>query len=240
MAVFELTQVTKSYQGRKVLNVERLSIKVGEIFGIVGPSGSGKSTLLRLLNFLEPPDSGSIRFHQEEVNWRTIPLASRRKITTVFQHPGLMDTTVRNNVEFGLRLRGLRNTKRIADYWLDQIGMSKLADSRARTLSAGEAQRVALARAVILQPEVLLLDEPTANLDPANVGIIERVIGNLINGKTATIILVTHNIFQARRLADRTALMLGGEIVEVSPTDQFFSEPEDPRTSAFLRGEMVW
>lgn len=237
--VFELEGVKKSYQGRMVVDVERLSIHPGEIFGIVGPSGSGKSTLLRLINFLEPVDAGRIMFDGVERNSRGIPLEVRRSITTVFQHPALIDASVRSNIEFGLRLRGVSNPRKIVDEWLDRIGMTGLADAKARTLSGGEAQRVALARAVILQPAVLLLDEPTANLDPANVELIEKVIHDLSRERT-TIVLVTHNIFQAKRLAQRVAFLLAGKIVEVNETHLFFEVPADPRTAAFVRGEMVY
>jgi tungstate transport system ATP-binding protein len=110
----------------------------------------------------------------------------------------------------------------------------------ARTLSGGEAQRVALARAMVLQPDVLLLDEPTANLDPYNVGLIEDIAGRLNRERGTTLILVTHNVFQAKRLAHRVALLLEGQIVEITGVDTFFESPRDPRTAAFVRGEMVY
>jgi tungstate transport system ATP-binding protein len=115
-----------------------------------------------------------------------------------------------------------------------------MARQRARTLSGGEAQRVALARAIVLQPDVLLLDEPTANLDPYNVGLIEDIVQALNRQREATMVLVTHNVFQAKRLAHRVALLLEGQIVEVSDVETFFESPRDPRTAAFVRGEMVY
>ena len=118
--------------------------------------------------------------------------------------------------------------------------MSSLAQSQARTLSGGEAQRVALARAMVLRPDVLLMDEPTANLDPYNVGLIERIVARLNQEVGTTLVLVTHNVFQARRLAHRVALLLDGRIVEVADTQDFFERPADPRTAAFARGEMVY
>lgn len=238
--IFDLVGVQKAYDGRTVLDIDALLIFKGEILGIVGPSGSGKSTLLRLLNFLEAPDMGQICFHDQPAHPRTIPLEMRRRITTVFQKPALIDASVRRNIEFGLRLRGKRDSREQVDALLELVGMSHLANARARSLSGGEAQRVALARALILQPEVLLLDEPTANLDPSNVDIIERVIHDLSSRHTTTIVLVTHNIFQARRLAQRVALLLAGKAIEVKPTEAFFERPDDPRTAAFIRGEMVW
>jgi tungstate transport system ATP-binding protein len=123
---------------------------------------------------------------------------------------------------------------------LQDVGLHKLADQRARTLSGGEAQRVALARAIVLQPAVLLLDEPTANLDPYNAGLIEQIIRQLNEERRMSMVLVTHNVFQARRLASRAVLMLDGQVIEVAETERFFSQPVDARTLAFVRGEMVY
>ena len=123
---------------------------------------------------------------------------------------------------------------------LEQVGLSDLAKEKARLLSGGEAQRVALARAMVIEPEVLLLDEPTANLDPYNVGLIEDIVADLNRKRSTTIVLVTHNVFQAKRLAHRVALLLEGKVVEVAPVQEFFEAPRDPRTAAFVRGEMVY
>jgi tungstate transport system ATP-binding protein len=120
------------------------------------------------------------------------------------------------------------------------VGLSALARQQARTLSGGEAQRVALARAIVLQPDVLLLDEPTANLDPYNVGLIEEIVKGLNRQQGTTLVLVTHNVFQAKRLAHRVALVLEGQLVEVTEIETFFESPQDPRTAAFVRGEMVY
>jgi tungstate transport system ATP-binding protein len=144
------------------------------------------------------------------------------------------------NAAYGLKLRGERDAYRRAGAALAQLGLEHLAHAPARTLSGGEMQRVALARALVTEPEVLLLDEPTANLDPANVQVIERAIAETHRQRGATIVLVTHNLFQARRLAQRVALLLDGRIVEVADTATFFEHPHDPRTAAFVRGEMVY
>jgi tungstate transport system ATP-binding protein len=158
----------------------------------------------------------------------------------VFQQPLLLNNSVRANVEYGLRLRGKRETKTQIDTVLEQVGLAALSNRRARSLSGGEAQRVALARAMVLQPDVLLMDEPTANLDPYNVGIIEEIIRSLNTCLGTTIVLVTHNIFQARRLADRVGLLLEGCLIEIAEVERFFEAPHDPRTAAFVRGEMVY
>jgi tungstate transport system ATP-binding protein len=239
--IYRLHNVAKKYEGRRVLQVDHLKIRRGEVFALVGPSGAGKSTLLRLLNFLEPPASGRIRFLDIEFSAdQPMPLAYRRRVTTVFQRPILLNRNVWANVNYGLQLRGQRSSARRIEMALEQVGLTALARQRARTLSGGEAQRVALARAMVLQPDVLLLDEPTANLDPYNVGLIEDIVRALNRERGTTLVLVTHNVFQAKRLAHRVALMLESQIVEVADVKAFFESPSDPRTAAFVRGEMVY
>jgi tungstate transport system ATP-binding protein len=239
--VYRLQNVSKEYEGRRVVQVENLKIQRGEVFALVGPSGAGKSTLLRLLNFLEPPSSGRIRFLDVEFSaGQPMPLKYCRRVTTVFQRPILLNRSVHANVEYGLRLRGLRDTEGKIIEALEQVSLRHLARQRARTLSGGEAQRVALARAMVLEPHVLLLDEPTANLDPYNVGLIEEIVTDLNREQGTTIVLVTHNVFQAKRLAHRVALMLEGQIVELASVEDFFESPQDARTAAFVRGEMVY
>lgn len=239
--VYRLRDLVKDYAGRRVLEIGSLDISKGEIFAVVGPSGAGKSTLLRLLNFLESPTEGVITFLGHEFRpGAEMPLALRRRVTTVFQHPLLLDQSVLNNVTYGLRLRGLTNSSNLTSSVLEQVGLAQLAHQRARTLSGGEAQRVALARAMVLQPDVLLMDEPTANLDPYNVTLIEEIARRLNHEHSTTLVLVTHNVFQAKRLATQVALMLDGRLVEVSNVADFFESPKDARTAAFVRGEMIY
>ncbi|HHY87442.1 MAG TPA: phosphate ABC transporter ATP-binding protein [Chloroflexi bacterium] len=239
--VYRLTGVEKRYGQRCVLRVEQLEVEAGRILALVGPSGAGKSTLLRLLNFLERPDAGQIEFEGQPIpNNGEVDLNLLRKVTTVFQQPRLLDRSVVDNVHYGLRLRGIKDAKAEVEAVLDRLGLKPLVHQRARTLSGGEAQRVALARALVLQPEVLLLDEPTANLDPYHVGLIEEVITEANRQQGTTMVLVTHNIFQARRLADRVAFLLNGSIVEVAEKEDFFTWPQDPRTQAFIQGDMVY
>ena len=239
--IFRLREVRKSYQDRCVLNIEKLDIYKGEIFAVVGPSGAGKSTLLRLMNFLEKPTEGTIRFETHEFSPQLdIPLTIRRQVTTVFQSPLLLNRNVWANVRYGLALRGRNDSDQRIEHVLEQVGLLEYANQKARTLSGGEAQRVALARAIVLNPQVLLLDEPTANLDPFNVSLIEENVRNLNRDMGTTIVVVTHNIFQAHRLAHRVAFLLKGEIIEIADVEKFFERPEDPRTSAFVRGEMIY
>jgi tungstate transport system ATP-binding protein len=239
--LYKIRGVTKHYGTRCVLSIDEFDIFHGEILALVGPSGVGKSTFLRLLNFLEEPTTGTISFQGTPFcNTAAVPLAIRRRITTVFQRPLLLNRSVEANVGYGLGLRGQRNGATAIQSALKEVGLEALAGESARTLSGGEAQRVALARALILKPDALLLDEPTANLDPYNVGLFEEIVTRRSREHEITILLVTHNIFQARRLAHRVALMLDGTIVEVADTHTFFNAPRDARTAAFVRGEMIY
>jgi tungstate transport system ATP-binding protein len=238
--LFQLHQVMKSYGGRPVLQIERLEVFAGEVLCLVGPTGSGKSTLLRLLSTLEAPTAGELQFGGHHVNGQKLPLDLQRRVTLVFQRPLLLTGSVRANVEYGLRRRGLSQQLSRIDAILINLGLIGLSARSARTLSGGETQLVALARALVLEPEVLLLDEPTANLDPARVALVERLIEKVRGERRTTVIWATHNIFQARRMADRVVLLLDGRLIEIAPTRAFFENPKDPRTAAFVRGEMVY
>lgn len=238
---YTLLDIGHSYGGREVLRIPRLEINAGEILAVVGPSGAGKSTLLRLLNFLEAPTRGQVIFDGHEFSAdRQMPLTVRRRVTTVSQRPMLLNRSVQANVEYGLRLRGHRANVPAALAAIEQVGLLGLTRQPALTLSGGEAQRVALARALVLRPAVLLLDEPTANLDPYNVALIENTVRDLNRQHHTTLVLVTHNLFQAQRLAQRVAFLLDGTLVELARADRFFQTPQDPRTAAFVRGDMVY
>lgn len=239
--IYRIENLVKSYGQRQVLAIDLLEIYRGEVLALVGPSGAGKSTLLRMLNFLEPPNAGVIEFEKTPYSLsKDMPLEMRRRVTTVFQRPMLLDRSVAENVSFGLRLRGEGDASQAVQQAIEQVGLGELARQRARTLSGGEAQRVALARAMVLRPDVLLLDEPTANLDPYNVGLIENIARRMNQEQGATLVLVTHNVFQARRMAQRVVFLMEGKIVEVALAEQFFHQPRDPRTAAFVQGDMVY
>ncbi len=235
--LYQLSRVQQTYQGRAVVDIQDLTIRRGELLVVVGPSGAGKSTLLRLLHGLELPSAGQIEFDGQIVRgvW---PVAQRRRVGLLFQRPEFLDASVEENLSYPLRLRGLPVGDIVSAY-LDRLQLTDLRHVAARQLSGGEGQRLALARAMIYQPEVLLLDEPTANLDPYNVELIEKLIGEFSQNGTTTV-LVTHNIFQARRLAQRVGLMLNGEMIEVAGVEDFFEAPADARARAFVRGEMIY
>ena len=238
--ILRLRGMTHRYGSACVLRVSELDILAGEILCVLGPTGAGKSTLLRLISGVEPPSSGQILVFGLGPGCRTSPLSQQRSITMVFQHPLLLTGSVRYNVEYGLRLRGQPNGRYVAERMLEQLGLLSLAPRMVRTLSGGQRQLVALARALVIEPTILLLDEPTANLDPASVAIVESVISGENQRRGMTVVWATHHLFQARRVAHRTGLILNGELVEIGPTKAFFEFPNDPRTAAFVRGEMVY
>jgi tungstate transport system ATP-binding protein len=237
-----LTGVQHIYGARTVLRIPSLTIQQGEIFALVGPSGAGKSTLLRLLALLEAPSRGqvSVCLNGRQVTYSTASTADRRQLAMVFQRPALLSRSVRANVAYGLRVRGEHDGHTQIDAVLERVSLSHLAKARPRTLSGGEAQRVAVARALILEPHVLLLDEPTANLDPFNVRLIESLVREQHDQYGSTIVLVTHNIFQARRLATCVAFVLDSELIEAAPVEAFFTRPHDERTAAFISGELIY
>jgi tungstate transport system ATP-binding protein len=237
-AAYILDRIQMRYADRLVLDIPSLQIKEGETLAVVGPSGSGKSTLLRLLDYLEPPSQGQIKF------FGTAPeparqVAVRRRIGVLFQRPEMLAGSLRQNIRFGQSVRGAVDEQRIGQV-LAQVHLDSLAEAAASTLSGGEIQRAALARVLVYEPEVLLLDEPTANLDPANVKMFETIFQEAVRDSGVTAVLVTHNVHQARRLADRIAFLLNGELIELSPTGTFFSDPLDPRSRAFVEGEMIY
>jgi tungstate transport system ATP-binding protein len=222
------------------LEIASFDVQRGEVMGLIGPTGAGKTTLLRLLAGLDLADSGRLLFDGQLISGSQLDLETRRRMTLVPQNPLLLTGTVRHNVEFGLRLRGSLQPDNAVDEVLEGLGLSAIVDQSAATLSGGQVQLVALARALVLRPDVLLLDEPTAHLDPAHVGMAEVLIEQVQQQCQTTVIWATHNHFQARRVTDRTGLLLNGELVEVNDTQEIFSQPADPRTADFIRGQMVY
>jgi len=234
---YRITGLRHRYGDRVVLDVPALDIARGETLAVIGPSGAGKTTLLRLLQFLERPTEGRIEYAGTPAVV-PMPIEISRTVTTVFQRSVMLDRSVRDNVAFGRRLRGSRESADV-DALLDRLALRHLAKAPARSLSGGEMQRVALARAIATGADVLLLDEPAANLDPRNVAIVERMISEL-HERGTTMVLVTHNTHEARRLAWRTLVLLDGQVVEVGPTATVFDSPDDPRTRGFMRGDLVY
>ena len=190
---YALRDVKMRYGPRTVLRIGELHVQDGEVLALVGPSGAGQSALLRLLALLEPPSAGRVSLHldRREVTYASAARDNRRQIAMVFQRPALLSQSVRANVGYGLRVRGRRDEQERINAMLARVDLLALAEARPRTLSGGELQRVALARAFILAPRILLLDEPTANLDPYNVGLIEGLVREQNTHFATTTILVT-------------------------------------------------
>ena len=232
--------MTRLYGPVCVLRVERLDIFAGEILCVLGPIGAGKSTLLRLLSGLEPPSSGAILVFGQRPECRALPLTEQRRITMIFQNSLLLAGSVRCNIEYDLRLRGQGKSSKVAERMLERLGLLSPSSRLVRTLSGGQRQLVALARGLVVEPMILLVDEPTANLDPASVALVETVITEENQKRGMTVIWATHHLFQARRVAHRTGLILNRELVEMGTTKLFFESPIHPRTAAFVRGEMVY
>jgi len=220
-----ISDLYKEYSGRYVLKGVSFGVNDGELFVLVGPNGSGKTTLLRILDLLEEPTSGRVVFDGEEVDYSKDRTALRRRIGMVFQQTVLFDMSVYENIAYPLKIRGsmarVDIERRVMDV-IEGVGLSGLERKNALTLSGGEAQRVALAQAIVTEPRLLLLDEPTANLDPKNVSIVEEVILRLNREKKTTIIMTTHNMFQAERLAQRVAILSSGEIRAVGTFREVF------------------
>ncbi len=192
---------------------------------------------------LTRPDSGYLFIHGNPVPANSSKrLELQRKMALVFQKTLLFRDSVWNNVAYGLKARNYsrKDIELKVDCLLEQIGMQDLVHRRADTLSGGEAQRVAIARAVAFDPELLLLDEPTANLDPGNIESIENMIRQMNRDKNITIIMVTHNVFQARRIADEVIFLDKGKIVEMGLAEKIFSNPDQEKTRLFVEGKMIY
>lgn len=229
--------VRKSFGKKPVLEGVDLAVEPEEIFALVGPSGVGKTTLLRIVAGLERADAGDAK-----VGGGNGGAVLGRDVGLVAQRPAAFRRSVFENVAYGLRLQGLEDDKVARDVTaaLDQVGLADAKDARGWTLSAGEAQRMCFARATVLRPKLLLLDEFTANLDPANIGLLERAVKAYHEETRATVLIVTHNLFQVKRVARRAGLLLDGRIVETADAAAFFENPKDERTRAFVRGDMPY
>ena len=241
--IIRLSKLKKKFGEKTVLDIESLELKKGKIIALIGPNGAGKSTLLRVINLLTQPDCGEYYYAEEDVlinKKKDVHL--QRKMAFVFQKTLLFKESVNKNIAYGLEARGIEKTiisERVAEL-TELMGIADLGEQRADSLSGGEAQRVALARAVAFRPELLLLDEPTANLDPHNVELIEKIIQKLNREDKITVLIVTHNIYQARRLADEVVFLREGRVVEMGKTEMIFSTSAKEETRDYLEGRMIF
>jgi tungstate transport system ATP-binding protein len=222
MALIELKKLNKSYGKAEILIDITLSVEKGSILALIGPTGSGKTTLLRIIDILDEPTSGQLIFDGIDISGRTEKekLKIRRRIAMVFQKPVAFRSNVLDNVRYGLKIRGINGREKAIDA-LRFVGLSDYERRDANTLSGGEMQRLALARAIVVEPELLLLDEPTANLDPKSSAKIEELISDLtLQG--ITVVMATHNMGQCHRLADKVAVLTQGKVMEVGRPEEIF------------------
>lgn len=225
--------VRLSRGGRTLLDGLSLTLSAGGVTALIGPNGAGKSLTLRLIAGLIAPDAGALRWGE-----RSAP--GKGAVALVFQRPVLLRRSAAANLDHALSVAGVprcdRPRRRAA--LLDLGGLAALAERPARALSGGEAQRLALARALAAGPRLLLLDEPTASLDPAATAAIEALIAR-IAAQGTTVLLVTHDTGQARRLADRAAFLHRGRIVEDASADRLLTAPQSPEAQAYLAGRLL-
>jgi tungstate transport system ATP-binding protein len=211
----KITELRKSYNGKTTVQGCSYDFKTGSIYALMGPNGCGKSTLLRICALLEPVDHGSVTYLSGGVILQH-DLALRRRITLVLPRVGVFNTTVFKNVAYGLFLRGVdkRTCVRSVEAVLDTVGLRQKQQQNALTLSSGETQRLGIARAMVLEPDMLFLDEPTASTDEENTAIVEGIITALKRAGKTTVVMSTHDRDQAERLAERIVLMKNGKIIE--------------------------
>jgi ABC-type proline/glycine betaine transport system ATPase subunit len=222
--------------GIDALRIDSLDIQRGETLALVGPNGAGKSTFLLALARLLKPERGEILYEKKSL-MQLNELEYRRKISFVFQAPLLMDMTVEQNVALGLTFRGTsqKETQKRVWRWMKQLGIESLSKRRASQLSGGEAQRVSLARAFVLEPELLLLDEPFSSLDPPTRAKLLDDLSVLLADSHRTAVFVTHNLNEAAKLSHRIAVIVGGKLHQVGPARHIKAHPADEAVETFLR-----
>lgn len=234
--------LVKKYDDKEILKGLDLQVAKGEALAIIGPSGAGKTTLLRLVNLLERPTSGTVYFDGRDTDApERVRLEMRRRMSFVFQKPTVFNASVYDNVAYGLKIRGGKATplpEKVTQA-LERVGLSGYETRKARTLSGGEMQRVALARSIVTEPEVLLLDEPTANLDPVSAAKIEELLFRLIRELDTTVIMATHDFSQGQRLAGRIAVLLDGQILQAGDPREVFYLPQDRLVAEFVGVENI-
>jgi tungstate transport system ATP-binding protein len=232
----KIENLTKIYGERTVLDIENFLIEEGSLHGIIGPNGAGKSTLLNIIAGLDKQTEGRIFYGKS----REV-IIPRRDITMVFQRPYLMHTTTEKNISYPLKLRGWKEKeiRERVNELMEDLGLTSLKKQRSWTLSAGETQKVALARALSFHPKLLLLDEPTANIDPATTGELERMLKIINKTEGTTILIITHNLAQAKRLCEKAIFLHNGKVVEAGDSNFLLKTPQNPLTQRFICGELL-
>ena len=242
MSLIETIGLCQRYGEHDILTNINLRVERGEVFALIGPTGAGKTTLLRLIDLIDVPTSGKILFNgTDATELAGVRFEIRRRMALVFQKPIVFNMSVYDNIAYGLRWRGMGKSnilKRVAST-LELVNLSAYKDRNARTLSGGEAQRVAIARAIAIEPEVLLLDEPTANLDPISASRIEELITNIIKRYVTTVLMTTHDMSQGQRLADRMGVLMNGKILQTGSSNEIFTSPRNRAVAEFVGAENI-
>ena len=239
--ILEAKNIEVERGGMLILHVPSLLIQEGEILSLIGPNGAGKTTLLQALSYLLKPFQGGIFFRGKKVEANHSVLEYRRKLAMVFQEPLLFDSTVFNNVASGLKIRGMKKDE-IRDRVMEQLerfGISHLNDRSAKTLSGGEAQRTSLARAFALRPEILLLDEPFASLDPPTRDSLIEDLEHILKQTQTTVIFATHDRLDALRLSNRIAVMNDGKVLQVGFPEEVMNHPVNEFVASFVGVETI-
>jgi tungstate transport system ATP-binding protein len=210
-----VSDVIKSYNQVPVLRGCSFSFVESGTYALTGRNGSGKSTFLRICSLIEEPDRGEINFYSDGIPLKK-DIELRRRITLLLPRIGVFNTTVCKNISYGLKIRGLegKDIEERVCRALDFVGLTHKRDQKALTLSSGETQRLGIARAVVIMPEIIFLDEPTASVDQENTEIIEEIIFRMKKDQRSTVVITTHDMAQAERLADRLLIMQNGRIIE--------------------------
>lgn len=237
----ELRDVRVVYQGRMVLDVPKFSVEAGETLTVIGPNGSGKSTMLRQIALLERPTQGCVLHNGEEIANGGEALRRRRRLALVMQHPFLRNVSTWENVATGLRFHhaSRERIRQQVDYWLERLGIARLAKHNARLLSAGEAQRASLARALVLEPDILLMDEPFTALDPPTRQSLMDDFRDILTDVHTTTVFVTHDRVEAQSLGDRLAVLIDGQLRQIGSPDEVFAHPESEEVAAFVGVENI-
>jgi tungstate transport system ATP-binding protein len=239
--IVEIRNIEVKRGGTMILNVPSILIKEGEVLSLIGPNGAGKTTLLQTLSYLLKPFQGEVFFRGRKVEANHSVLEYRRKLAMVFQEPLLFDTTVFNNVASGLKIRGTKRGE-IHDRTMEQLerfGISHLKGRSAKTLSGGEAQRTSLARAFALQPEILLLDEPFASLDPPTRDSLIEDLEHILQRTRTTAVFATHDRLEALRLSNRMAVMKEGKMLQVGLPGEVMNHPVNEWVASFVGVETI-
>lgn len=232
----------KRYGDKEILKGISFDVQRGEVFAVIGPTGAGKTTLLRIIDLLERPTSGAVYIDGLDTSAsEKVRLDIRRRIGVVFQKPIVFNASVYDNVAYGLKIRGEEKASlhQKVKSALEMVDLSGYEDRRARTLSGGEVQRVALARAIVIEPEILLLDEPSANLDPVSTAHVEEVISRIIRELNTTVVMATHDMSQGQRLADRIGVLMDGEILQAGEPREVFNYPTSRKIAEFVAMENI-